>query len=559
MTSQFDSPHPLNRCMVIADNLELLEAMDNETVDLIVTDPPFAKNYAFTGRLKPPLSTKELALEKQTLADWEIHDRAAAGKSNIEWPDNGDATARFSDIWTWEKDIHEEWLDKIEAQHLAVAKVIDAARYSHSDGHAAYLSYMAIRIIQMHRVLKPTGLMYLHCDPTANSYLRLVMDAVFGQINLRNEMTWTYGKMSNAIKNFASNHDTILRYSKSDDYTHNPVKKAESEYRNRYKRFLSNNKVLYGSVKNSNDKLILGRVKKVTKELGRELVDTDILFNFDKEFKKQDDVIYLSHIKGNHPEKTGYPTQKPVRLAEIFILSSSNPGDVVLDPFAGCAYVPVAAERMGRQWIACDINPRALTVVRRQFSKFHYAVDGQNPNLAMKEEGSQTALIADADIRIIRPGDIPERTTRDPISTVTIKRRERQFKQPSSDIPKAEMRNFLLKLSDWRCWTCGFANTFEASPGVYKLDRSADNFVLDHVIPVSQGGDHQITNRAALCPSCNNRKSGRDITLTAFRDENSQEGRLRVASIGLLVDLARARHKALEYYVEYRNKRLQSN
>lgn len=211
MNSQFDSPHPLNRCMVIADNLELLEAMDNETVDLIVTDPPFAKNYAFIGKLRPPLSTEELALEKQTLADWEIHDRAAADKSNINWPDNGDTTARFSDIWTWEDDIHEEWLDKIEAQHQAVAKVIDAARYSHSDGHAAYLSYMAVRIIQMHRVLKPTGLMYLHCDPTANSYLRLVMDAVFGQINLRNEMTWTYGKMSNETRNFASNHDTILQ------------------------------------------------------------------------------------------------------------------------------------------------------------------------------------------------------------------------------------------------------------------------------------------------------------------------------------------------------------
>ena len=167
MTQQ-TSPHPLNRTVVIADNLEMLKALDNETVDLIVTDPPFAKNYAFTGNLKPPLSPEELSLEKQTLDDWGINSRAGAEAAGIEWPpDNGAATAGFSDIWKWEEDIHEEWLDKVEEQYQATAKVIDAARYSHSDGHAAYLSYMAIRLIEMRRVLKPTGSLFLHCDATA--------------------------------------------------------------------------------------------------------------------------------------------------------------------------------------------------------------------------------------------------------------------------------------------------------------------------------------------------------------------------------------------------------
>ena len=552
MTTQQDSPHPLNRHMVIADNLELLRALDNETVDLIVTDPPFAKNYAFTGDLKPPLGPEELALEQRTLANWGIDGPAAAEAAGIELPQNGDATAGFSDIWTWEKDVHEEWLDKIEAERQAVAKAIDAARFSHSDGHAAYLSYMAIRLIEMRRILKPTGLIYLHCDSTANSYLRLIMDAIFGSDNFRNEIIWTYGKMSNENKNFAKNHDTILRYSKSNSYVFKPIKKEESEYRTRYKKYLSNNRVLYGSVKHSSDKLIARRVKRVTKDLGRELIDSDILFDFDKEFKNQDDVIYLSHIKGNSFERTGYPTQKPVRLAETIIGSSSQPGDVVMDPFAGCAYVPVAAERLGRQWIACDINPRALTVVRRQFNKFHYAVDGQNPDLAM-EEGKQTALLADAEIKIVRPDAIPRRTTQDPKPAATMKPRQRKFKHPSSHIPKGEMRDFLLSLSGWRGWTCGYANTVETSPGAYRLDQSADNFELDHITPITQGGDHQITNRAALCPSCNRRKSGRDITLTAFRDENIREGRLRVSSPDQLVDLARARHETREHYVKYRN------
>ena len=384
MTTQQAQPHPLNRHVVIADNLEMLTALDNETVDLIVTDPPFAKNYDFAGDLKPPLSPEEMALEKRTLAGWGITHRAGAEAAGIEWPpDNGAAAAGFSDIWTW-RDVCADRAAGMEAAHPKIKALIDAAEKIYSPGRAAYLSYMAIRLVEIRRVLKPTGLVYLHCDHTAGHYLKLLMDAVFGPDNFRNEIIWTYGKMSNESKNFAKNHDIILRYSKTENYTFHPVKKEESEYRNRYQRYLNDNRVLYGSVKTSSDKLIARRVKKVAKNLGRDVTDSDVLFDFNREFKNQDDVIHLSHIKGNSFERTGYPTQKPVRLAEILISSSSNPGDVVLDPFVGCAYVPVAAERLGRQWIACDVNPRALTVVRRQFNKFHCG-------------------LADADVKIIRP------------------------------------------------------------------------------------------------------------------------------------------------------------
>ena len=135
MTTQQNQPHPLNRHVVIGDNLEMLTALDDETADLIVTDPPFAKNYDFTGNLKPPLSPEELALEKQTLADWGITSRAEAEAAGLEWPlDNGASAAGFSDIWKWEEDVREEWLDKIEEQYQAAAKVIEAARYVHSEG-----------------------------------------------------------------------------------------------------------------------------------------------------------------------------------------------------------------------------------------------------------------------------------------------------------------------------------------------------------------------------------------------------------------------------------------
>ena len=405
MTAQPATSHPLHRAVVIADNLEMLTALDNETVDLIVTDPPFAKNYDFTGDLKPPLSPEELALEKQTLADWGINSRAEAEAAGIEWPpDNGADAAGFSDTWKWE-DIHEDWLDQLEEQYPATAKVIDAARYAHSDGRAAYLSYMAIRLIEMRRALKPTGSLFLHCDATANSYLRLVLDAVFGDQNLRNEIVWSYRTGGASRTRFSSKHDTIFFYSKTARWTYNqPKEKSYTKSKSRKPGVVN-----YGG----------GEAEFFQDETG--------VYNL----VNMRDVWDIPYIGSTDPERTGYPTQKPVALAERIISSASNPGDVVLDPFAGCAYVPVAAERLGRQWIACDINPRAMTVLRRQFHKFHYAVDGQNPDLEM-EEGRQGALLADAEIKIIRPSDIPKRTTADPKPAAATPLRERKFNRPPS-------------------------------------------------------------------------------------------------------------------------------
>ena len=518
MTSQFDSPHPLNRCMVVADNLEMLRAMDNETVDLIVTDPPFAKNYAFTGTLKPPLSGEELALEEQTLASWGIHNRAAAAEADIDWPDNGEAVARFHDVWAWEKDIHEEWLVEIEGRHQAAAKVIDAARYSHSDGHAAYLAYMAIRLIEMHRVLKSTGSVFLHCDPTANSYLRLVLDAVLGQKNFRNEIIWSYRTGGASRTRFSKKHDTIFFYSKSSKWTYNkPKEKSYTKSKSRKPGVVN-----YGG----------GQAEFFQDDLG--------VYNL----VNMRDVWDIPYIGNTDSERTGYPTQKPVALAERIIRSASRPGDVVLDPFAGCAYVPVAAERLGRQWIACDINPRAMTVVRRQFNKFHYAVDGRNPELAM-EEGRQAAFLADADIRMIRPDEIPERVTEDPKPAAAMKPRERRYKVPASDIPAREMLVMLLELSDYQAWCCGFANRRPDGAVI----RKPINFHLDHIDPRSAEGSNRLPNRAPLCPYHNQRKRNRRIPLDEFRREIIDAGELQVPEEDL-IDLTWAREKTLDLYLE---------
>lgn len=202
--------HPLNRNLFIADNLHLLRRLDNESVDLICIDPPFAKNQTFTGSLDPPLTIAERELERETLAAWGIHSPADAANAGIEWPDSQN-DAKFQDIWRWENDVHEDWIARIEDDYPALSAVIDSTRRAHSESMAAYLVYMAIRIIEMERVLKPTGSIYLHCDPTASRYLATLMDTVFGRENFGNEVIWQRNESKGlASRRLPRNHDIIF-------------------------------------------------------------------------------------------------------------------------------------------------------------------------------------------------------------------------------------------------------------------------------------------------------------------------------------------------------------
>ena len=241
-----------------------------------------------------------------------------------------------------------------------------AYRDTWGKGFDSYLEMMSVRLRALWDLLAQHGTIYLHCDPTANHYLRSLMDDTFGPHNFRNELVWHYGKMANATKNFPMNHDTILRYTKSDTFLFSPVHAEDSEYRKRFERHLTGNRLLYGSVKSSKDKLISGRVKKRSEELGRGLTDSDVLFDFDEERKVQSDVIYCSIIKGNSRENLGYPTQKPIRLLKTIIQASSRPGDLVLDPFCGSGTAAAVSEELGRRWIACDLGRYPIHVARKR-------------------------------------------------------------------------------------------------------------------------------------------------------------------------------------------------
>ena len=236
-----------------------------------------------------------------------------------------------------------------------------------SEGTASYLAMITPRLILMRELLAETGSIYVHLDWHVGHYVKIVLDELFGTDNFVNEVVWRYGKMSNATRRYPQNHDTLLCYGRTSDYYFRPVKTADSEYKARFLRNVVNNKLYYGAVRESTDKLIALRVKKRLKELGRPLEDDDVLFDFDREFKTQDDVFYdISIIKGNAAENLQFDTQKPEKLLERIMDASCPPGGLVGDFFAGSGTTAAVAERTGRRWVASDIGKPAVMITRKR-------------------------------------------------------------------------------------------------------------------------------------------------------------------------------------------------
>ncbi len=228
--------------------------------------------------------------------------------------------------------------------------VIGAAGEAHGKGMKSYLIMMAVRLLEMLRILKDTGSIYLHCDPTASHYLKLLMDAVFGQNNFRNEIVWSYRRWPSKSRHFQTMHDSILFYTKGRGNTFNVSYEPPSE--SYLKRFKGKTQILDPVSKTR--KLV---VDEPTKGL------------------PQRDVWDISILAGSSKERIGYPTQKPLNLLDRIIKASSNEGYMILDPFAGCATACVAAERLGRQWVGIDISEQAVDLVqvriRKEIDLFH--------------------------------------------------------------------------------------------------------------------------------------------------------------------------------------------
>ena len=465
------APNFVNRTLWTGDNLDILRGLNSESIDLIYLDPPFNSNQDYAA----PVGSK------------------AAG-------------AAFKDAWTL-SDLDVAWMGLIADEKPALAHTLNAAGHSHGKGMQSYLTMMAVRLLEMRRVLKDTGSIYLHCDPTASHYLKQLMDSIFGAGNFRNEVTWRRVAAHGSAKRWAPIHDVLFYYSKSDYYQWNSVYEGYDEayvnshyrYSDEHGRFRDNGLTGPGTRDGESgqswrgiDPTSKGRhwavptmksipshfelppnYAQMTVQERLDVLDGANLIYWPPRgetpsFKRYlemgegipiRDVIWdISPINSQAKERIGYPTQKPVALLERIIHASSNPGDVVLDPFCGCATACVAAEKLGREWLGIDLSPKAVELVNVRLQEFMGSLFHNRLVTART--------------------DIPRRTDID------------------APINYRKNKHVLFGQQEGRCAGC-------------RMDFPFKIFEVDHVIPQARGGTDHLDNLQLLCPHCNRIKGDR--------------------------------------------------
>lgn len=306
------------------DNLDVLRRhVADESVDLIYLDPPFNSNRDY----------------------------------NVLFSEHGEKAAAqiqaFTDTWTWDTDARRDYEEIVEGG----GKTADTMRafYTMLGGSdmMAYLARMSLRLVELHRVLKPTGSLYLHCDPTASHYLKLLLDAVFGPSHFVNEIVWHYRKWPSGSYTFQRNHDVILFYSRSGT--------RDRVFNQLYMERAASTLKRFGTAK-----IVSGH-----DESGRRVPSQ--VAEQDSEGVRMDDVWDIGRVP---PIKQLFPTEKPTALLERILTASSNPDDLVLDPFCGCGTTVDVAQSLGRRWIGIDITHLAVGLIK------HRLVDRYGPNVA---------------------------------------------------------------------------------------------------------------------------------------------------------------------------------
>ncbi|MCL5102218.1 MAG: restriction endonuclease [Candidatus Marsarchaeota archaeon] len=344
----------MENTLFYGDNLDILRNKDyikNESVDLVYLDPPFNSKATYNVLFR----------------EW------GGEKSNAQ-------IEAFTDFWTWDEQSQRTYEYLISNQNVPVklSKLIHTLHdFLGTNDMSAYLVMMSARLIELHKVLKKSGSLYLHCDPTASHYLKLVLDAIFDEENFIAEIIWAYGTASGGRTKGnkpVKGHDTILAYAKS--YGIHIYNKIYLPYSQKYiaERFTGtdeNGRIYRTRKRNS------GEIQKqyLDESPGVPLSDvwTDI---------KQ---LYAYHLIKRKQEELGYPTQKPLALLERIVKIASNKGDVVLDPFCGCGTAIDASQKLDRKWIGIDITHLAVNLIKRRihdkYPKAHFEVVGEPKDL----------------------------------------------------------------------------------------------------------------------------------------------------------------------------------
>ena len=452
------------------DNLNILRGMNSECVDLIYLDPPFNSNRTYEA----PIGSR------------------AAG-------------AAFKDAWTLDDvDVHEH--GELADRNPAAYAVIEAAREAHGKGMMAYSIMMAVRLLEMRRILKPTGSIYLHCDPTASHYLKLLMDSIFAGGQFRSEIVWKRTGSHGGASRWGPIHDTILYYAGKDCTWNRCFQPYDQDYLDRYYRH-EDARGRYqivsltgpgrrpgesGAPWRGVDPTAIGRHWAIPRQSLKfafpERDDLDSLSTQERlDMLDQAGLIYWPP-RGNVPrqkrymdenpgapiqdvvtdirplshtskEKTDYPTQKPLALLDRIIRASSNPDDLVLDPFCGCATALVAADRLQRRWAGIDLSPLAIKLVNKRIASDR----GNMP------WGGATAL--DAPPMRTDLGELPNYRTH---------------------------RHRLYGTQEGICAGCEIHFPFPVME-------------VDHILPRSRGGTDHADNLQLLCSGCNRSKGGRTM------------------------------------------------
>ena len=467
------APNFADKTIWTGDNLDILRGRNSQTVDLIYLDPPFNSNRNYSA----PVGSK------------------AAG-------------AVFKDTWAL-SDLDVAWMGLIADEQPAIANLLRTARLTHGKGMQSYLTMMAVRLLEMRRVLKDTGSIYLHCDPTASHYLKLLMDAIFGAENFRNEITWQRTPAHTDSRTFGNVSDTLLFYGTAPingDAIRIPLNpayvKGHYSYTDERGLYRCDNLTGAGSSQGESgqpwhgydpgaigrhwatplegkyahwisENIIPGYAQLTTIRERLEALDrADMLLNATSS-KVPQLKRYLVASPGQVPssnwydippinsqakERVGYPTQKPLALLERIVKASSDEGDTVLDPFCGCATACVAADRLNRKWVGIDISQKAVELVNLRL---------QQAMGSLFHHGYVTART-----------DIPRRTDID------------------VPIPYRQNKHVLFGQQEGLCNGC-------------KGDFPFKLYEVDHMVPQSKGGTDHLDNLQLLCSHCNRIKGHR--------------------------------------------------
>ena len=474
------SPNWANRTLFVSDNIFILRGMDSESVDCIATDPPFNSKRAYFA----PLGSR------------------SAGQ-------------RFDDCWRWDE-VTDDWQDVLATDHPKIKELIEAAAVieggsiDHQTGRirtgrvknsiAAFLAYMAPRVVEMRRILKPSGVLFLQCDTAANSYLRLLLDAVFGRARMINEIVRRRVVSKGLAKRrLPNNHDAILAYAKGARWKWNPSSRPYDLERlqQRYtpeqiaQLPLEDQKTLeqYDKMDPDGRRYELDNLLNPNKDrpnLTYEFLGITRTWRWEPERMKAAHAAgrvvqtgpgrvprfkrYLDEQPGRprddmwvdvvQPETSDskWDTRKPISLYRRLIECATDKGDMVLDPFCGCATTLIAAEQIHRMWVGIDIDPVA-------------------------ESETKDRLAGESGITLTEP--------------VRVRKSLRRTDIPH--ISDEKLKVSLYKRQGGRC-----ANPYCDSESLRRVDLE-----LDHRIPKVRGGEHDVINRIGLCKNCNVRKGAK--------------------------------------------------